>query len=86
MAPVDPPTQRPAEQVSPVAQGLKHAPQLAGSALVSTHDEPHMRRGEAQLVRHMPPLHARPAGQGLSQMPQWLLSVSVFTHDPPHWV
>ena len=74
------------EQNRPLAQGLSQPPQLAGSLLNVTQDEPH-------LV--VPPTHFRPQvpaeqtlliGHTNPHMPQLAGSTLVFTQALPHFV
>lgn len=53
-----PPTQRPAEQVWPAEQEMPQAPQLLASVLMSTHTEPHIRRGAVQVALQRPETQA----------------------------
>jgi hypothetical protein len=57
VAPALPPLQLPPWQVSPAAQALPHAPQLAGSVLVSTQVLPQRVSPRAQLDTQWPPWH-----------------------------
>src|SRR5689334_20550036 len=65
-------------------QPLPQPRQLAGSALVSTHDPPQLLVVPGHVVRHSPPPQTWPSPHGLSQPPQWAGLTSVSTQAVPH--
>jgi hypothetical protein len=76
--------QLPALQVSPVAQALPHAPQLALLVLVSRHVPLHDVWPEGHA--HLPPAHVWPPVHAVLQAPQSSLLVWVSTQAAPHVV
>ena len=78
--------QTPAPHAAPAEQAAAHAPQLAESLDVSTHDDPHLVSPTAQAVWHVPLEHTRPASQVWPQEPQLFPSLSASTHWVPQAV
>ena len=64
--------------------GLPQAPQLVGSALVSTHAAAQLVVPLWQLSWHFPALHTSPVAHFLPQAPQFAGSVAVLTQLPEH--
>jgi hypothetical protein len=76
----------PFEQPLPEAQATPHAPQFAGSFLVSAHFVPHFVVPPPHWRPHAPCEQTSPCGQGALQPPQFVGSTFVSTHFAPHFV
>jgi hypothetical protein len=78
----------PFEHTRPAAQAWLHAPQFAGSLVVSMHWSAQLVRGAAQLSEHLPATQfALPpvgSGQWLPHVPQLSVSLLKSTHTLPH--
>jgi len=70
------------EQTCPEVQALPHAPQWAGSALVSTQDPEHAVEPAGQLDRHWAWEQTSPLAQALPHAPQFFGSLSVAVQVP----
>jgi hypothetical protein len=70
--------------VAGAAHVTPHAPQFAGSVVVSTHEAPHNVCVPGQ--RHALAVHVSAAGHATLHAPQFALSVVMSTHAPPHCI
>jgi hypothetical protein len=70
----------PAEQISPAAHAVPHAPQLAVSLCVSTQAALQATRPVAHPVLHAPELQTWLDPHAVAQVPQWAGSDVTSTH------
>jgi hypothetical protein len=74
----------PAEQIWPFGQTVPQAPQLAGSALVSTQPPPQSLSGVVQPASQRPALQTWLAPHAVAQLPQCAGSLASETQLPEH--